>query len=179
LAQPCGAELSSRRKMTANEADQRGLSPDVVVRDSACHAGGRGFESRRSRRSPCKSAYCDFLLSHEAQVLNLGQQTGSTPRHVECSQRIEKKIPAKRAVLWRIVRGPGNAPSRVVILRRDGTVKHRFPDSRRVEAGELEVAPFEVDDVGRRRDGDFVTAAARGPGGLAQTSRVRLAAGLA
>jgi hypothetical protein len=77
------------------------------------------------------------------------------------------------------VSGPGNAPSRVVILRRDGTVKHPFPDSRRVEAGELEVPPFEVDDVGRRRDGDFVTVAAHGLGGLAQTSRVRLAAGLA
>src|SRR6266567_7850604 len=24
----------------------------------ACHAGGRGFESRRSRKSTCKSAYC-------------------------------------------------------------------------------------------------------------------------
>jgi hypothetical protein len=48
-----------------------------------------------------------------------------------------------------------------------------------VEAGELGVAPFEVDDIGRRRDGDFVTVGAHGPEGLAKTSRVRPAAALA
>jgi hypothetical protein len=33
----------------------------VCVRPSrtpVCHAGGRGFESRRSRKNPCKLAYC-------------------------------------------------------------------------------------------------------------------------
>ena len=28
----------------------------VVMPEAACHAGGRGFESRRSRKTPCKSA---------------------------------------------------------------------------------------------------------------------------
>jgi hypothetical protein len=56
LAQPCGAGLTPRSKGPANEAVQRSSSPSVVVPDSACHAGGRGFESRRSRKSPCKSA---------------------------------------------------------------------------------------------------------------------------
>jgi hypothetical protein len=49
LAQPCGAEDTSERKVTANEPVQRRSSPGVVVPNSACHAGGRGFESRRSR----------------------------------------------------------------------------------------------------------------------------------
>jgi hypothetical protein len=56
LAQPCGAGLTPRSKGPANEAVQRSSSPSVVVPDSACHAGGRGFESRRSRQNPCKSA---------------------------------------------------------------------------------------------------------------------------
>jgi hypothetical protein len=40
-------------KEPANEGVQRRSSSDVVVPDSACHAGGRGFESRRSRLSKC------------------------------------------------------------------------------------------------------------------------------
>ena len=49
LAQPCGAEAARERKVPANQRVQRRSSPGVVVPDSACHAGGRGFESRRSR----------------------------------------------------------------------------------------------------------------------------------
>jgi hypothetical protein len=30
----------------------------LAILELACHAGGRGFESRRSRKNPCKSAYC-------------------------------------------------------------------------------------------------------------------------
>ena len=41
-----------------NRAIARQSSPIVVSVEQACHAGGRGFESRRSRKSPCKSAYC-------------------------------------------------------------------------------------------------------------------------
>ena len=49
LAQPWGAESASRSRVPANEHVQRRSSSGVVVPDSACHAGGRGFESRRSR----------------------------------------------------------------------------------------------------------------------------------
>jgi hypothetical protein len=37
----------------ANEAYWSHSSLDVGVPDSACHAGGRGFESRRSRLLKC------------------------------------------------------------------------------------------------------------------------------
>jgi hypothetical protein len=40
----------------AHEAARIGSSMSVATPDSACHAGGRGFESRRSRRKPCKAA---------------------------------------------------------------------------------------------------------------------------
>src|SRR5947208_6049531 len=53
LAQPCGAEDTSERKVPANEPVQRRSRPGVVVPESACHAGGRGFESRRSRLRSC------------------------------------------------------------------------------------------------------------------------------
>jgi len=49
LAQPCGTGLTDESKSPANVPVQRSSSPSVVVPDSACHAGGRGFESRRSR----------------------------------------------------------------------------------------------------------------------------------
>ena len=49
LAQPSGAGLTRESTSPANEAVRRGSSLGVVLPDSACHAGGRGFESRRSR----------------------------------------------------------------------------------------------------------------------------------
>jgi hypothetical protein len=49
LAQPCRAEATSEGKVPGNDPVQRRSSPVVAMPDSACHAGGRGFESRRSR----------------------------------------------------------------------------------------------------------------------------------
>jgi hypothetical protein len=59
-------ESPSARKVPANEAVQRNSSANVAVPDSACHAGGRGFESRRSRKSPCKSGCC--VVNRDAGV---------------------------------------------------------------------------------------------------------------
>ena len=50
----------------------------------ACHAGGRGFESRRSRKSTCKSAYCVA-----------GSDTNSGPTTQTCVREAPK--PAKTA----------------------------------------------------------------------------------
>jgi len=67
LAQPCGAKDTRERKIPANEPVQRCSSPGVVVPNSACHAGGRGFESRRSRKSPCKSVRLSRNETRNAQ----------------------------------------------------------------------------------------------------------------
>src|SRR3989441_12771466 len=53
LAQPCGEDVAAQRKAPANGPVQIRLSRSVVALGSACHAGGRGFESRRSRLSVC------------------------------------------------------------------------------------------------------------------------------
>jgi hypothetical protein len=47
--QPCGTSSPEAPKGPANELGQSRLLPGVPVSESACHAGGRGFESRRSR----------------------------------------------------------------------------------------------------------------------------------
>jgi hypothetical protein len=88
LAQPCEAVSPLALKVPANEAVPRRSSLHVVVPDSACHAGGRGFESRRSRLSvsPAKrtislSVVADARLSRAAN----GQQVGAWPGRVRSS----------------------------------------------------------------------------------------------
>ena len=44
---------AAERQKPANEAVQSSSSPRVIALDSACHTGGRGFESRRSRLLKC------------------------------------------------------------------------------------------------------------------------------
>ncbi len=70
--------VTSRWKRPANEAVQRTSSPRVVVSDSACHAGGRGFESRRSRKQSLQIR----MFRHRAclKCRCLGQQTSPTHR---------------------------------------------------------------------------------------------------
>jgi hypothetical protein len=67
LAQPCGTGLTPEPKSPANKAVWRSSSPSVAVPDSACHGGGRGFESRRSRLEKClKSALTVACLGGDA-----------------------------------------------------------------------------------------------------------------
>ncbi len=57
VSQTIGSTMRSganrRTKGPANEQVRRRSSSGVAMPDSACHAGGRGFESRRSRLSKC------------------------------------------------------------------------------------------------------------------------------
>jgi hypothetical protein len=43
------SDLARDTKRAANDIDRATSLPDVDAPEAACHAGGRGFESRRSR----------------------------------------------------------------------------------------------------------------------------------
>ena len=71
------------RKSPINKAVQSGWWMCVATPDSACHAGGRGFESRRSRKSSCKSA-CFLAVRPPAffasRVYPAGESAGNPRR---------------------------------------------------------------------------------------------------
>ena len=69
LAQPCGADAVSSRKYLQMRLLSRARRRGVVAPDSACHAAGRGFESRRSRLWTCLQMACF--------VVHIGGLTGN------------------------------------------------------------------------------------------------------
>jgi hypothetical protein len=85
-AQPCVVGSPSGRKVPASKAVQRRSSPSVAVPDSACHAGGRGFESRRSRCSVCP-ANKRLSLPEEARNALLRAANGQHDRQGKCLQK--------------------------------------------------------------------------------------------
>jgi hypothetical protein len=95
LAQPRAAEATSGQKVPANDVVQRRSLSRVVVPDSACHAGGRGFESRRSRLSK-------FLQNAIFCCLNR-QRSGSRRRAFAARRHVfewhrQDESPAKRRI---------------------------------------------------------------------------------
>ena len=62
--QPSGTTGREVCKGPANGVVRSGSSRSVAVAEVACHAGGRGFESRRSRKAPANQG---LLLLHWAQ----------------------------------------------------------------------------------------------------------------
>jgi hypothetical protein len=90
-----GAQVRSEGQQTGmNRAIARRSSPIVVSMEQACHAGGRGFESRRSRLSKC--------LQQAISVVCIGSM-GSSPD--------SKRAAPPETVKWRPgARRPANQP---------------------------------------------------------------------
>ena len=95
MAQPCGAKATPRREVPANHIVRRSSSPSVAVPDSACHAGGRGFESCRSRPVEMP-ANRHFVLSGQAP------KSASWPKQTVAQTLREKRKRACSASLMNV-----------------------------------------------------------------------------
>ena len=90
------------RKVPANYAVRKRLSSGVVTPDSACHAGGRGFESRRSR----------FAIAANACFLVPWLSASRTERHSGTQfWNARLRLPPNSYALYELARRV--APSRI------------------------------------------------------------------
>jgi hypothetical protein len=89
LAQPCGAEVPLAVRTPAKRLDQRRCSTDVVAPNSACHAGGRGFESRRSRiyLQGFRASYLRFRIPRISRARLRGAEVVRVPHAVRLRRR--------------------------------------------------------------------------------------------
>src|SRR5215208_3848166 len=92
-------------KSRMNRAIAGPSSSTVVSLEAACHAGGRGFESRRSRLIVC-AANEDVVLPGRASSAQRGQQNGQ-----HCLEPT-KRNPCESPVLWEPPVRPCNAVCR-------------------------------------------------------------------
>ena len=86
------------RKAPANEPAQRSPLPGVVGPASACHAGGRGFESRRSRLSKCLQISTSCCLIRLNLIDLVARSWPSASRQNPCKMTISRtgSYPAAR-----------------------------------------------------------------------------------
>jgi hypothetical protein len=85
-----------RPRSRMNRAIPRQSSSTVVTLEPGCHAGGRGFESRRSRLLKCLQTGIFRLLVRRG-TRAIGQQTGSTSTRGR--RLVAHKLPANELVL--------------------------------------------------------------------------------
>ena len=83
----------ARRLQTRiNRVIARQSSPIVVSLEVACHARGRGFESRRSRRKTYKTAY--FVVTFENPIGRLGSKRSErNPRGAAVDAEADANLP--------------------------------------------------------------------------------------
>jgi hypothetical protein len=87
-------------KRPANEYVHRRSSPRVVVPDSACHAGGRGFESRRSRSLKCLQI-CIYVVKIVARRPFVAQTRGANvSRETPANNVLVETVVPDRTTKW-------------------------------------------------------------------------------